>query len=127
MVLDVGVHDRSEVVEPAVPEQVNDEHLTTGIKLLFLCSDLIGKYSCKFLPVTGKPAVHIYQCCRLKGRKACPGHLAGTVGIKETTQKGSVTALKTFLRTKIETKDSPNTVMKSGFFTPMKGEHLFVF
>lgn len=27
VVLDVGVHDGSEVVEPAVPEQVDDEHL----------------------------------------------------------------------------------------------------
>lgn len=29
VVLDVGVHDGSEVVETAVPEQVNDEHLMT--------------------------------------------------------------------------------------------------
>lgn len=31
MVLDVGVHDGSEVVETAVPEQVNDEHLNTHV------------------------------------------------------------------------------------------------
>lgn len=98
MVLDVGVHDRSEVVEPAVPEQVNDEHLTTGIKPLFLCSDLIGKDSCKFLPVTGKPAVHIYQCCRLKGRKACPGHLAGTVGMKGNNTKRLSHHIKNLLK-----------------------------
>ena len=29
VVLDVGVHNRSEVVETAVPEQVNDKHLNT--------------------------------------------------------------------------------------------------
>lgn len=32
-----------------------------------------------FLPVTGKPAVRIYQCCHLKDKKAYPGHLARTV------------------------------------------------
>lgn len=40
VVLDVGVHDGSEVVEAAVPEQVNDEHLRTGRETRFLCSDL---------------------------------------------------------------------------------------
>lgn len=34
MVLDVGVHDGSEVIETAVPEQVNDEHLSTQIHVL---------------------------------------------------------------------------------------------
>lgn len=35
VVLDVGVHDGSEVVEAAVPEQVNDEHLRAGIETAF--------------------------------------------------------------------------------------------
>lgn len=34
VVLDVGVYYWSEVVEPAVPEQVNDEHLSTHIHML---------------------------------------------------------------------------------------------
>lgn len=34
VVLDVGVYYRSEVVEPAVPEQVNDEHLSTQIRYI---------------------------------------------------------------------------------------------
>lgn len=37
MVLDVGVHDRSEVVETAVPEQVNDEHLNTHTYIDVMC------------------------------------------------------------------------------------------
>lgn len=37
VVLDVGVHDRSEVVETAVPEQVNDEHLNAH-KLMVIFS-----------------------------------------------------------------------------------------
>lgn len=41
VVLDVGVHDGSEVVEAAVPEQVNDEHLRRrGEERPFLRSDL---------------------------------------------------------------------------------------
>lgn len=47
MVLDVGVHDGSEVVEPAVPEQVNDEHLRAETKTSFLCWHLTGIFDCK--------------------------------------------------------------------------------
>lgn len=64
------------------------------------------------LPVTGTPAVRIYPCCRPKGRRAYPGHLAGTVGIKGKDAKaGSVTVFKIFGRSKIETKDSPKKVV----------------
>lgn len=59
-----------------------------------------------FLPVTGKPAVRIYQCCHLKDRRAYPGHLARTVRRKGVTLSTTIT-LKTLLITKIETKGSP--------------------
>lgn len=32
VILDVGVHDRSEVVVTAIPEQVNDENLSTQMQ-----------------------------------------------------------------------------------------------
>lgn len=95
VVLDVGVHDRSEVVETAVPEQVNDKHLNTHIytDMLVVPPSSSSSYrqntsfmSCAaliFLPMTGKPAVHIYQCCHLKDRRGYPGRLARTVRKKK--------------------------------------------
>lgn len=91
VVLYVGVHDRSEVVETAVPEQVDNKHLNTNThtdinrcfhahrqnKSYGRCAPLV------LLPVTGKPAARIYLCCHLKDRKAYPGHLAETVRRKK--------------------------------------------
>lgn len=42
-----------------------------------------------FLPVTGKPAARIYQCCHLKDRRAYPGHLEGTVTRETKTEKNN--------------------------------------
>lgn len=111
VVLDVGVHDRSEVVEAAVPEQVNDEHLNTHVYEDVTLHHLIYEYSYSasfnVLPVTGKPAVHIYQCFHLKDRRAYPGHLVRTVRKKETTISTTI-AITALMVAKIETKGSPS-------------------
>lgn len=106
VVLDVGIHDRSEVVETTVPEQVNDKHLSTQTHRshnYFLClkvtlNNSAYEFTCVLLtvlPETGKPEVHIYQCCHLKDRRACPGHLARTVRGKTRTNLKTTITLKT--------------------------------